>query len=558
MPNRNYIFTRPLLGSLANLGLGHVVISPGSRNTPLAIAAAETPNLETSVHLDERSAAFFALGMAKISESPVALICTSGTAAAEYLPALVEASLSQVPLIVLTADRPQELRDTGAPQTIPQAALYGRAVKWSHDAAPPDPSADPARYATRLATQAWTVSQESPAGPVHLNLAFRDPLAPQQTDEVAVAAPPTPIVHLGIPTATDGALLAVARQMRDKKVLIVAGPSGQAATAPAVAELAEALAAPIFADPLSGLRAGSHPFDRVISAGDVLARQGVLESALRPDIVLRFGSVPTSKALWSWLAATPTEQIWVDAGTWREATSSATTIVRADVADTARRLAELVTPGPDDWTAAWVQAEDTLAAQWLEQWRDVPWPSEPAVVAEIADGVVDGCALVISSSMPIRDVDAFFGTQDRPLRFVSNRAANGIDGVISTALGVAATGRPTYLLIGDVAFLHDVGALAMAVRLRLDITIVVVDNDGGGIFHFLPQADHPEFFEPMLATPHGADVVSIAVGFGADVTQPDSVEEFRSLLGAPTGIRVVVVKTDRHENRQFHDQLFEA
>ncbi len=551
MPNRNYRFSLPLLGALRDLGLAHVAISPGSRNTPLAIAAAETAGLEISVHLDERSAGFFALGMARATQRPVALISTSGTAATEYLPAATEARLSHIPLVILTADRPQELRDTGAPQTIDQANLYGTSAKWTHDAAPPDPAADPARYAVRLATQAWTIAQESPAGPVHLNLAFRDPLAPQATDETTPEPPATPTVHLGTLTATDGALLAVARQVSSKKALIVAGPSGDPETPAALAELADALGAPILADPLSGLRAGLHPVEQVVGMGDALARAGRLDADLRPDVVLRFGPIPTSKAVWTWLATTDVPQIWIDAGDWREATSSASIIVRAETTDTARRLADLVEAAATPWRTDWAEAESAA----LESLGTLPWPSEPAVAAAMADGVVDGSSLVVSSSMPIRDVDLFFGVQDRPIRIFANRAANGIDGVISTALGVAADGRPTYLLIGDVAFLHDATALSSARRLGLSITIVLIDNDGGGIFHFLPQADYPEHFEDLLATPHGADLKPVAEGLGATVVQPATVEDFMDHLGTPNGVKVIYIKTDRTENVALHKEL---
>lgn len=552
MPNRNYAFTNPLLGALRDLGLDHVAISPGSRNTPLAIAAADTDGIAVSVHLDERSAAFFALGMARAVDKPVALISTSGTAAAEYFPALIEARLSHIPLIVLTADRPPELRDTGAPQTIRQTDLYGPAAKWTHDTPPPDPSADPARYAVRLAVQAWTVAQEGPAGPVHLNLAFRDPLAPVPTDEVTPPPPATPTVHVGVTTATDGALLSVARQLRGRRVLIVAGPTTEPETAPAIAELAEALGSPIFADVLSQLRAGNHPVERVIGTGDALARSGRLETDLRPDVLLRFGPIPTSKALWTWLGKTDVPQIWIDTGTWREATSSASTIVRADITDTARRLVDLVEPADPAWSEAWAQAEAGV----LEQWETLPWPSEPGVAALLAAGMVDGAGLVVSSSMPVRDIDAFFGVQDRPIRLFANRAANGIDGVISTALGVAATGRPTYLLIGDIAFLHDASALASARRLGLSITVVLVDNDGGGIFHFLAQAGYPDHFEQLLATPHGTDLRALAAGHGATVIEPAGPDEFLSHLGTPDGVTVMIVRTNRTENEALHRELF--
>lgn len=552
--NRNYAFANALLASLADLGLAHAAVSPGSRNTPLAIAAAETDGIEVTTHLDERSAAFFALGLARATDQPVALICTSGTAAAQYLPALVEASLAQIPLVVLTADRPPELRDLGAPQTIHQPDLYGRAAKWSHDAAPPDPSADPANYAVRLATQAWSTSQETPAGPVHLNLPMRDPLAPIPVDEPSNPARSTPVVHVGAPVATDGSLLSVARQLSGSKTLIVAGPSADSTHASAIAELADALDCPVVADILSGLRTGTHPMDHVVGTGDAIARTGQLDAGLRPDVIVRFGSIPTSKALWTWLSESEVPQVWIDAGNWREGIASASVAVRADAADTARRLADLVEPSDPTWRAAWVDAEDAVLTSWADR---LEFPSEPAVVAALAQGLPDGAALMVSSSMPIRDTDTFFGVQDRPLKIYGNRAANGIDGIISTALGVAATGRPTFALVGDVAFLHDVSALGSARRLGLDLTVVVIDNDGGGIFHFLPQADHPEHFETLLATPHGSDLGAMAEGFGATVVRATDAPTFMQAIAKPDGVMVVLVETDRSENERLHKALLD-
>ncbi|MDH3306006.1 MAG: 2-succinyl-5-enolpyruvyl-6-hydroxy-3-cyclohexene-1-carboxylic-acid synthase [Acidimicrobiia bacterium] len=554
MPNRNYAFTRPLIDTLANLGLRHACITPGSRNTPLALAVADHPLVRSWIHIDERSAGFFGLGMARATRTPVVLICTSGTAAAEYLPALAEAELGRVPLIVLTADRPPELRDSGASQTIHQEHMYGRAVKWAHDAAPPDPAADPTRYAARLATQAWTFTNEAPRGPVHLNLPFRDPLAPIQVDGEASRPGLRPVVHLGRLSADDGALLDVAGRLRGLRTLIVVGPIDEPGLSEAVIALADALDSPVIADALSGLRTGTHPLDRVIVTGDALARSGRLDTDLRPDAVIRFGAQPTSKALNGWMSErTDVEQIWVDDAGWRDATASATVIIRSHPEETARRLSDLVEPGPSGWPDRWADAEAAV----LEAWRDLPFPSEPAVAAILAEALPDGSSLMVGSSMPIRDIDAFFGGQERSLRVLGNRGANGIDGLISTALGVAAVSGPTYVLTGDLSLVHDLTAVSAGVRLGLDLTIVLVDNGGGGIFHFLPQADFPEHFETHLATPHELDLPAIVTAMGANHTEATTVDELAEIVVVrPSGISVVTVRTDRTANRQLHHELF--
>ncbi len=554
MPNRNYAFTRPLIDTLANLGLRHVCVTPGSRNTPLALAVAEQENVRSWIHLDERSAAFFALGLAKATRQPVALVCTSGTAAAEYMPALAEAEQGRVPLLALTADRPQELRDQGSAQTIHQGFMFGRAVKWAHDAAPP--TADPHGYAVRLATQAWTLATEAPAGPIHLNLPFRDPLSPVHVDGETSRPGGRPVVHSGRRHASDGALLDVARRLRGLKTLIVAGPLDEPGVSAALCDLAEALDAPIFADPLSGLRAGTHPLDKVIVTGDALARAGRLDDDLGPDAVIRVGSQPTSKALNQWLARRgDVEQVWIDEAGWRDASASATVIVRAHPEPTARMLADLVERGPSGWTEAWAVAEQTV----LDAWRDLPFPSEPAAAAIVAEAIPDTASLVIASSMPIRDVDSFFGGQERPIRLLANRGANGIDGTVSTAFGVAAASGPTYLLTGDLALVHDMSAIASGVRLGLDLTVVLVDNNGGGIFHFLPQADYPEHFESHLVTPHDLDLTAILTAMGADVIDVDGIDTLAAGLSRkPAGVSVLHLRTDRVENVALHRALMEA
>ncbi len=529
--------------------MSDAVVTPGSRNTPLALAFASTDGIESWIHHDERSAGFFALGLAKTTGRPVALVCTSGTAAAEYLPALTEARFARVPLIVLTADRPPELRDVAAPQSINQIAMYGDAAKWAHEAGTPTSDHAPGPYAARLASAAWARSQDAPAGPVHVNCPFREPLAPVDLPDEEALTKVAP-VYLGSVAPDSASLTRVAEQLSGRRVLIVAGEIPAEAVGPVTA-LSIALNAPVFADPLSGLRAGDHDRTRVITAGDTLARAGLLDGRLTPDVVVRFGAPPTSKALGTRLSGQPpVPQIVVDDAEWRQPTTGFTTMVRGAPAATATALAPLVSPAEPDWMELWRDADSRVQHLWSE----LAFPSEPAVAQTVATHLPSGSRLWAASSMPIRDLDSFFGSTDRTIEILANRGANGIDGFLSSVLGSAASrSAPTYGFCGDLSMLHDLTALAGGVRLGLDATIVLVNNDGGGIFHFLPQADHPEFFESHLATPHGLEFGPLVEGFNARYQrvedQPTLVE---AISAPPEGIRVLEIRTDRHANASLH------
>ena len=548
--NRNYAATLPFVEALAHLGLRHVAITPGSRNTPLAFAFAANSDIEDTSHHDERSAAFFALGMAKATGLPVALVSTSGTAAAEYLPAIVEAKYGRTPLIVLTADRPPELRDVGSPQTVDQHGMYGRAVKWFHEA--PVPETNPAAIASfsALAGRAWSAAVDLPKGPVHVNFPFRDPMVPIRIEGDALdhfGSPPLPSFESpepAVPTAE--AIAALTSSLEKRKALIVAGPTEDMRLAPAVAKLGAAAGIPIIADPLSGLRAGTHDKQAVISSGDWLARRGDLDGKLRPGIVLRFGAPPTSKSLNSWLASHPdVEQVIVDEAGWRDPGATASSIIRADGGATAALLAERVEPDNGIWLDAWASA-DTAVGSLL----DVAFPSEPKIVQLLQAHLPGEAVLFTASSMPIRVLDAFFRPIDRNLRILGNRGANGIDGLISAALGATlGLQRPGFVYSGDVSMLHDLTALATATRLDIPLTIVLANNDGGGIFHLLPQADFPEHFEKHLGTPHGLNFAKIAAAFGVDHALPETADELGKLIATPaTGPRIIEVQTDREES----------
>ncbi|MDH3261266.1 MAG: 2-succinyl-5-enolpyruvyl-6-hydroxy-3-cyclohexene-1-carboxylic-acid synthase [Acidimicrobiia bacterium] len=556
--NRNYAFTTAFVEALAGLGLRHVCITPGSRNSPLAFAFADHPGITDWIHHDERSAAFFALGAAATTRRPVAVVTTSGTAAVELHPAAVEARLSRVPLLLLTADRPPELRDVGAPQAIDQLNLFGTAAKWFHHVATPDPRLG--RYPATLATRAWATALDLPAGPVHLNFPFREPLAPVvvpgDVEEPSGAWEPRRYVP-GRIEIDPAALEEIGREVSARRTLLIAGPLDRPLFPEAAAALAARARLPIVADPLSQLRAGDHDRTHVITTGDPLARVGRFDTDLRPEVVIRFGAMTTSKALASWLADhAEVPQIVIEEADWRDPGASATTMVRTDPVSFARQLAEVIEAAPSDWATAWIDADRVARANLT---GSLVFPSEPAVVAALAAAIPDETILYVGSSMPIRDVDAFFPSIDRRVRILSNRGANGIDGLISSGLGAAAAGQPVVILSGDLSLLHDLTALGAAARFGLPVTVIVVNNDGGGIFHFLPQAAFPKHFERLLGTPHGTDFQAAADLFGIEHHLVESNSIFTTLVGMPTeSPRLIEVRTDRSENVAIHDKAWQA
>ncbi|MGH9051432.1 MAG: 2-succinyl-5-enolpyruvyl-6-hydroxy-3-cyclohexene-1-carboxylic-acid synthase [Acidimicrobiia bacterium] len=559
--NRTYALIVPFVEALAGLGLRHVSITPGSRNTPLSLAFAAHPGIEDWSHHDERSSAFFALGIAKATGTPAAAVCTSGTAAAGFLPAAIEARHARVPLLLLTADRPPELRDVGAPQAIDQIELYGKAVKWAHEVATPEATPELLRYMVALAGRAWAGALDTPAGPVHLNFPFRDPLVPEVEELPELPRPPRPRYVPGRLQPEERQLAEVGGMLEGRPALLVCGPVEDPQFPVAAASLAGAGGFPTLADPLSGLRAGGHDLSLVLAHGDPLARAGLLERH-PPELVVRFGAPPTSKAVNQWLAAHPEiPQLVVDPAGWRDPGATAQLMLRSDPTLAAQGLAKAIsTTAPREWTSAWVEADRVAGGVLREAVESAGFPSEPGVVAALAEALPAGAKLCVASSMPIRDVDAFFPTVPRPLRFLANRGANGIDGFVSTGLGVAVSDpAPTYLLAGDLSLLHDLTALGVAGRHQVPVTILVINNDGGGVFNFLPQAGFPDYFERHFGTPHGLGFARAADLFGIDYLLTDDAGVLREALAElPNRPRLIEVRTDRQENVEVHRAAWAA
>jgi 2-succinyl-5-enolpyruvyl-6-hydroxy-3-cyclohexene-1-carboxylate synthase len=549
-------FCATLVDEWARAGLTEAVVAPGSRSTPLALALAAEPRMRVHVVLDERSAGFVALGLALASGRPAIVLTTSGTAAVELHPAVVEAHEARVPMIACTADRPPELQDVGAPQAIDQTRLYGPVVRWFCEPGVAD--ADAAGSWRSLAARAVVEATGPSTGPVHLNLAFREPL-------VGTAGPLPPGRRAGEPwhRARPGSGSAPQDAWPDgfleaSRGVIVAG--GRSGGGEAITRLVAATGWPVLADPRAGCRvAGAPP---VVAAFDALLRAPAFADAHRPEVVVRVGDPPASRVLAAWLVASGARQVIVHPqGAWRDPDRTAEAVFAADP-----DVSPVFRSGRPEkaWAASWLAAEAAAQAAIDAVLADHHEPTEPGVARATLAALPDGAALVVSSSMPVRDLE-WYGRPRPGVTVLANRGANGIDGVVSTATGVALgrTGAPTAALVGDLAFLHDSSALVGLTRRGVDQALVVVDNDGGGIFSFLPQRTQlsDQRFEALLGTPQGADLAALARAHGLAVAQPTTADEIAGAVADAViagGVRVVHVRTDRAANVAVHDQLHAA
>ncbi|MFB6311427.1 MAG: 2-succinyl-5-enolpyruvyl-6-hydroxy-3-cyclohexene-1-carboxylic-acid synthase [Salinirussus sp.] len=535
-PNRATLWGQILVEECAAAGLSAACVAPGSRSTPLTIALAQHDDVDVYSHLDERSAAFFALGRGRRTGEPTAVVTTSGTAAANLHPAVIEADRGRVPLLLLTADRPQELQDSGANQTIDQADLYGDAVRWHRTLPEPAPEARRLRSLRVAADRAVATTTGVHPGPVHLNIPFAKPLEPTPVegdvpttlDEQAGRAldgreGPYVSTSSGRPTLDDGTVATVAERVdAAERGLIVCGPAD--AGAPDREGLSALLGAtefPLLADPLSGHRFGPLVDEHTVCGGYDAYIDAIAEWPA-PDVVLRFGASPTSKALRHYLRDVDPTTFLVDpAGEWREAEFAATDHLVADPGWFATTLAEQVSDGGDpDYatrfsdaeTQHWAVVNDALGGE----------PFEGGLLCDVADLAPDPSTLVVSNSMPVRDLDRFGKPRAGDITVLGNRGASGIDGITSTALGAAsATDDPLIAVIGDLAYYHDMNGLLAIGRCDVDATIVLVDNDGGGIFHMLPIAEFDPPFTELFATPHGLDFSPTADLYGLEFVSVD-------------------------------------
>ncbi|MBM7588351.1 2-succinyl-5-enolpyruvyl-6-hydroxy-3-cyclohexene-1-carboxylate synthase [Bacillus pakistanensis] len=542
-------------------GVKKVVISPGSRSTPFALLLAEHPEIQVFINVDERSAAFFALGIAKAENQPVAMLCTSGTASANYYPAIIEAKYSRVPLVVLTADRPHELREVGAPQAIDQIQMYGRHVKWSIDMPLPESSSSILSFAKSTASRGIGISRESPAGPVHFNFPFREPLVPNLSN--AYSQPP-----LGNVLVTGGERILSKQQseifrkkMAEKeKGLIICGPQLDRDSIDAILSFSELYNFPILADPLSGIRSGAHRKTTVVDSYDSFLRTEVVKNSLVPDVVIRFGAMPVSKALSLYLKHFHNLDYWVidEGGQWLDPIGKATEMIHCSTLSFCESLTNGSCPSVESkWLNKWLSInEQTKRCIIDSKCTDM---SEGEAVRSLIDWLPDSSTLFVSNSMPIRDVDTYFLNTNKQINVLANRGANGIDGVVSTALGVSTSKAPTFLLIGDLAFFHDMNGLLAGKMHNLNVKIIVLNNNGGGIFSYLPQAKEDKHFESLFGTPMDLEFSSLSALYHADYYKAIEMDEFSTAFKKScrhSGVSIIEVVTNRGKNTEQHRKLW--
>ena len=552
-------YVKQLATTLYESGVTRVVISPGSRSTPLAYAFAMMDDIDVHLQVDERSAAFFALGLAKAHHTPVALLCTSGTAASNYLPAITEAHYARVPLIAITADRPHELREVGAPQAIHQPNMFGHFVKASVDYPLADGEEKTERFVQYQTTRLLHTAMTAPIGPVHLNVPFREPLLIDLEDQVPMTRSAVqhvrPIVQLPQEEAKE--LKRVVELA--KKGIVVVGDIGEPFDQEKFWTFARTLGWPVLADPLSNLRANvteeNSPY--LIDMYDALLKSEAFCEKVSPDVVIRFGAQPVSKPLLQFLASARPETITFDeAAFYRDPIHITTYHVQSPPEAV---FCEGWSNHQEGYLEMWQRANE-VAHEALAEYKPTQF-DEGQYVQTLLELLPNGSDLISSSSMPIRDIDTFWKKTSKDIRLYANRGTNGIDGVTSTALGIQkARQRPATLLIGDLAFLHDTNGLLISRYESLDLTIVVFNNDGGGIFSYLPQSSIEAHYERLFGTPTGMTFEHLAKLYESDYAAVSTVEEFQRVYQEEktTPLRIIEVKTSRPESVKAHRALWAA
>jgi 2-succinyl-5-enolpyruvyl-6-hydroxy-3-cyclohexene-1-carboxylate synthase len=554
---------------LVSSGVEKVVISPGSRSTPLAILMAEHPGLTCYINIDERSAGFFALGIAKSQQKPVALLCTSGTAAANYFPAIVEANYARVPLLVLTADRPHELRDVGAPQAIDQLHMYGQYAKWFVDLALPEEQPGMHRYVRTVAGRAVATAAAYPAGVVHLNFPFREPLVPNLNFPNLWNKIDDRNTYLHIPTTSqvlsDFEMDKIAHLVQEEtNGLIICGEHNEQDFANTIQKLSGHLKFPVLADPISNLRSGIHNQQGIITSYNTLLNDPVLLEELKPNIVIRFGAMPISKPLTQMLKKYPDiTQIVIDqSGGYRDPTLNASHLITCNETIFCENLiAKVNNRGVSHFYDAWIQSNNVYVEMVDHLLEQITEMFEGKIVRELQKLLPNQSTLFVGNSMPIRDVDTFFGQTNKEITIMANRGASGIDGVVSTALGASVNAtKPTFLLIGDLSFYHDLNGLLAAKMNNLDLTIILVNNDGGGIFSFLPQSKEEKHFETLYGTPIGLDFSKVVSMYNGMYKKVETWEEFYTVfekIHSYNGLKVIEIPTDRKKRVKVHRELLD-
>ncbi len=563
----SHVWAFALIDQLVELGVRHYFVAPGSRSTPLTLAVARHPGATAHVHFDERGTAYMALGAGRASGTPAAWITTSGTAVANGFPAVVEADVDGVPLLLLTADRPPELRATGANQTIDQVGIFGKSTRWFFDLPVADASI-PVDFVRSTAAEAFGRAVSPSAGPVHLNVMFREPLVPVDPSvELPAVTGPTFKRSKSILGASSEAIDRLSRAISGaKRGLIVAGRIRTQAEARAVAEIGRTARWPVLADVLSQLRFvrdgdGAADETCVIHHPDMILAAESLQS---PDVVVHFGDASVSKRLMSFVAESGASSIAI---TSRPARVDPFHKVGEHIVADFEALARDLIPNISEWTrnsaylSAWRSADHRVETALQDVFGRSDTLTEPAAARVVTELIPADHALMIGSSMPIRDVDSFAARRADAPDVFANRGASGIDGTVATALGIAQSSeRPATVILGDLALLHDINSLAAVAHAQQPIVIVVVNNDGGGIFSFLPVAQRTEEFERFFGTPHGLGFEHAAKMFGIPYHHPKTVAALRDVYSAAIDNAtpaVIEICTDRQANVEEHRRIVE-
>lgn len=561
----NSLWASVLVETLRRCGVSHVVISPGSRSTPLTLAFAAQTELNAIPVLDERSAAFFALGLAKQQGRPVALLCTSGTAAANYFPAIIEASESGVPLLVLTADRPPEMRACASGQTIDQQKLFGGYVTYFHELAVPVASEAMLRYLRQTVVHAVGRAAKLGGGPVHLNVPFRDPLVPvDDKAEMDTVARAIDWDHFFAQTRADLPEWQLVAQppflVSEVHGIIVVGPESRCdpvGFAALVGTLARKLGWPVLTDGLSPLRNFGEVVPHVVTTADLILRHPGAAERLTPEVVLVVGGWPTSKVLRAWVEASGARIFLQSARLDNRDSLHGRTQTFPSLAALVQLLPEI--DEPNGYQRLWASYERKIRAALDARLKDTAELFEGKAAWLLAQHLPEGTAMLVANSMPVRDVEYFWPANARRLRPFCNRGANGIDGTLSTALGIAHdSGRPAVLVTGDLALLHDTNGFLLRPKFRGGLTIVLINNHGGGIFEHLPVAQMEPPFEEFFATPQDVDFAILSQAYDVQHVVVQDWRHFETLVGTlpADGIRVLEVRTDRKRDAATRKTMF--
>jgi 2-succinyl-5-enolpyruvyl-6-hydroxy-3-cyclohexene-1-carboxylate synthase len=560
--NLNTLWASVLVETLQRLGLTTAVICPGSRSTPLAVAFAQHPEIEAIPVLDERSAAFFALGIGKRAGIPVALVCTSGTAAANFYPAIVEAKESRVPLLVLTADRPPELRHCHAGQTIDQMKLYGHYPNWQAEVAVPAADRSLLSYLRQTLVQAWARSRFPTAGSVHLNLPFRDPLAPIVQPEIEAIASQFDEKDFFAGLSADLASFtssASTFSLQDwqgcERGIIIAGVAHTHQPkeySQAIAQLSRHLQYPVLAEALSPLRNYAALNPHLIATYDSILRNPRLAQQLAPEIVIQLGELPTSKELRAWLEAIQPQRWIIDASAENFDPLHGKTIhLRTSIEAFVKHLEPSKPPAesrqPPAFWQQWCQADQQVRQKIEQTMRSLDFLLEGKAAWLLSQTLPTDTPIFIANSMPVRNVEFFWMPRNSGIAPYFNRGANGIDGTLSTALGIAHRHQSSVLLTGDLALLHDTNGLLITPKFVGHLTIVLINNQGGGIFETLPIAQFEPLFEEFFATPQPIDFAQLCLTYGIEHQRIGDWQQLEKLLNPlpEKGIRVLELQTNR-------------